>query len=77
MVPEAQIEKRENEGTVSVVAPPAPKKRGRKKKVQPEMVAEVVQPQPAVPHVKIFTVPKAQTYDNYHKYYAKIIEETK
>jgi hypothetical protein len=47
-----------------------PKKRGRKKKIQPEMV----QPPPLA---KVFTVPKTQTYDNYNKFYRKITEEPK
>ena len=63
-----------------VTPPPAPKKRGRKKKVQPEentLIAEVVTTAANPQQVKVYTVPKAQTYDNYHKYYDKIMEETK
>jgi hypothetical protein len=26
---------------------------------------------------KVYTVPKTQTYENYHNYYQKIVEETK
>ena len=26
---------------------------------------------------KVFTVPKAQTYDNYNKFYVKLLAETK
>lgn len=51
---------------------PAPKRRGRKKKVQAEP-APVVQAPPPVQ--KIYTVPKSQTYENYLKYYDQIMED--
>ncbi len=55
-----------------VQVPHVPKKRGRKKKVVVES-APVPPPPPAVPAPKLFTVPKAQTYDNYLKYYDEIM----
>jgi len=57
-------------------APPGPKKRGRKKKVQPEVqpVAVAVTQNVAA---KVFTIPKAQTYDNYNMFYNRLMMETK
>lgn len=54
------------------VMPPAPKRRGRKKKVQvdPSPVLQV-----AVPVQKLYTVPKSQTYENYLRYYDQIMED--
>lgn len=58
------------------VAAPGPKKRGRKKKIRPETIPIPPEPVP-VPASKVYTVPKAQTYDNYLKYYDNILESTR
>jgi Cys-tRNA synthase (O-phospho-L-seryl-tRNA:Cys-tRNA synthase) len=52
-----------------------PKKRGRKKKVQPTVVEPVGVS--LVSGAKVFTVPRTQTYENYTKHYSRIMEETK
>ena len=52
------------------VVPAGPKKRGRKKKIQPEAIPPPVTA--AVPQAKVYTVPKAQTYNNYHKFFSKL-----
>jgi hypothetical protein len=70
-----EIEKPPPKVIEAVVPPPAPKKRGRKKKVVVESTNPAQNaPQPAL---KQFTVPKMQTYDNYNKYYDKLMEVRK
>lgn len=74
---EIEIPVKEPEQKIVPPAPNAPKKRGRKKKIRPESIPVPTVDIPAQPSSKVFTVPKAQTYDNYLKYYDKIIDSTK